>query len=176
MVENTYREASRRGCGAGDIVAILQSGKLGGKCADLNALFVGLVRAQGIPARRVRNPGGAIGLRIEKPRRQFERYHQGAACRSEVFLAEFGWVPMDPAHVRKVALEEPPDHLSLGSPAVLAARTTLFGSWEGNWMPYNVADLIALPQAKGRKATFVMYPEAETVAGRLDCLDPQTVA
>ena len=42
-----------RGCGVGDIRAMLETGNLGGKCADLNALFVGLARAAGIPARDV---------------------------------------------------------------------------------------------------------------------------
>src|SRR5262249_5103134 len=53
MVENSYRDPKAKGCGIGDIVALLKSGHLGGKCADLNALFVGLVRAQNIPARDI---------------------------------------------------------------------------------------------------------------------------
>ncbi len=32
---------------------MLESGTLGGKCADLNALFVGLLRASDIPARDI---------------------------------------------------------------------------------------------------------------------------
>ena len=32
---------------------MLETGNLGGKCADLNALFVGLARAAGMPARDV---------------------------------------------------------------------------------------------------------------------------
>lgn len=50
VVENTFRDPKTRGCGIGDIAALLKSGNLGGKCADLNALFVGLVRSAGIPA------------------------------------------------------------------------------------------------------------------------------
>lgn len=53
VVENTFRNAATRGCGIGDIAAMLKSGNLGGKCADLNALYVGLARAAGIPARDV---------------------------------------------------------------------------------------------------------------------------
>ncbi|MBY0381597.1 MAG: transglutaminase domain-containing protein [Xanthobacteraceae bacterium] len=177
MVLNTYREASVRGCGTGDVVALLQGGNLGGKCADLNALFVGLVRAQGIPARDV------YGIRVAPSAFGYkslgansDNVTKAQHCRSEVFLAEFGWVAMDPADVRKVMLEESPGHLPLDNPMVQAARLTLLGSWEGNWMPYNTADLISLPEAKGGKPTFVMYPEAETVAGRLDCLDPQSFA
>ncbi|EFI53287.1 MULTISPECIES: transglutaminase-like domain-containing protein [Afipia] len=177
MVENTYREGSVRGCGTGNIVVLLRSGDIGGKCADLNALFVGLVRAQGIPARDL------YGIRIAPSAFGYKSLGANSSnvttaqhCRSEVFLAEFGWVPMDPADVRKVALEESTGHLSIDDPLVVAARKTLLGAWEGNWMPYNTADLIALPGAKSGTPTFVMYPEAETVAGRLDCLDSQTFA
>ena len=42
-----------RGCGVGDIKAMLETGNFGGKCADLNALFVGLCRSVGIPARDI---------------------------------------------------------------------------------------------------------------------------
>jgi transglutaminase-like putative cysteine protease len=51
IVENTFRNPKTRGCGIGDIRFMLESRDLGGKCADLNALFVGLARASGLPAR-----------------------------------------------------------------------------------------------------------------------------
>jgi len=177
MVQNTYRDGSVRGCGTGDVVGMLQSGKLGGKCADLNALFVGLVRAQGIPARDI------YGIRLAPSAFGYKSLGANTSditkaqhCRSEVFLEDFGWVPMDPADVRKVALEESPGHLSLDNPLVQAARNALLGSSEGNWMPYNVADYVPLPGAGSGRPTFLMYPEAETAVGRLDCLDPATFA
>ncbi|ABE44821.1 transglutaminase-like domain-containing protein [Polaromonas sp. JS666] len=46
IVANTYREPKIRGCGEGDIKTMLETGNLGGKCADLNALFVGLCRSE----------------------------------------------------------------------------------------------------------------------------------
>ncbi len=39
VVTNTYREPKVRGCGEGDIKTMLETGNLGGKCADLNALL-----------------------------------------------------------------------------------------------------------------------------------------
>src|SRR5262249_3038019 len=51
IVQNTFRDPKVRGCGRGDISAMLETGYLGGKCADLNALYVGLARASGLPAR-----------------------------------------------------------------------------------------------------------------------------
>lgn len=173
IVENTYRDPKTRGCGVGDVASLLKSGNLGGKCADLNALYVGLARAAGLPARDI------YGLRVAPSKFGYKSLGAGSEtvtkaqhCRAEVFLSGFGWVPVDPADVRKVMLEEPPGKLPISNPKVAAARKALFGSWEGNWLAYNVAHDIALPGAKGPKVEFLMYPQAETAAGRLDSLDP----
>jgi transglutaminase-like putative cysteine protease len=53
IVEHRYRNPKTRGCGIGDIRFLLESRDLGGKCADLNALYVALARAAGVPARDV---------------------------------------------------------------------------------------------------------------------------
>ena len=53
VVDNTFRDPKVRGCGRGDIWAMLESGDMGGKCADLNAFYVGLARSVGLPARHV---------------------------------------------------------------------------------------------------------------------------
>ena len=47
IVDNTFRDPKVKGCGIGDISTMLHTGYLGGKCADLNALYVGLARADG---------------------------------------------------------------------------------------------------------------------------------
>jgi transglutaminase-like putative cysteine protease len=175
IVDNTRRDPRTRGCGIGDIAAMLRSGNLGGKCADLNALYVGLARAAGLPARDV------YGLRVAPSKFGYKSLGAGSEnvtkaqhCRAEVFLAGFGWVPVDPADVRKVVLEEPPGNLATADPKVAAARKALFGSWETNWLAYNVAHDIDLPGGRGPKLEFLMYPQAETAEGRLDCLDPDT--
>jgi transglutaminase-like putative cysteine protease len=173
VVENTFRDAKVRGCGIGDIASMLRTGHLGGKCADINALYVGLARAAGLPARDV------YGVRVAPSKFGYKSLGAGTAviskaqhCRSEVYLADFGWVPVDPADVRKVALEEPPANLAIGDPKVVAARNALFGSWETNWLAYNFAHDVALPGSDGPKLGFLMYPQAETAGMRLDCLDP----
>jgi transglutaminase-like putative cysteine protease len=172
IVDNTFRDGKVRGCGIGDIVLMLKTGHLGGKCADLNALFVGLARASGLPARDI------YGIRIAPSRFGYsslgansETITGAQHCRAEVYLSGFGWVAMDPADVRKVVLEEPPGNLSILDGKVVAARKTLFGAWEGNWLAYNAAHDVVLPGAAGSKVGFLMYPQAETAAGRLDCLD-----
>src|SRR5262249_41669377 len=138
IVDNTFRDPKVRGCGVGDIRAMLESGDLGGKCADLNALYVGLARAAGLPARDV------YGLRIARSENEFkclgaatENVTKAQHCRAEVYLSAYGWVPVDPADVRKVVLEEPPGNRPKDDPIVKSAREKLFGSWQMNWMAYN---------------------------------------
>jgi len=173
IVDNTYRDPTVRGCGIGDIAAMLRTGNFGGKCADLNALYVGLARAAGLPARDV------YGIRVAPSRLGYKSLGAGSAvitkaqhCRSEVYLAGFGWVPVDAADVRKAVLEEPPTNLAIDDPKVVAARKALFGAWETNWLAYNFAHDVALPGSRGPKLGFLMYPQAETASLRLDCLDP----
>jgi len=173
VVENTVRVASTRGCGIGDVASMLKSGNLGGKCADLNALYVGLTRAAGVPARDV------YGIRVIPSQFGYKSLGAGSAnvtkaqhCRAEVFLEGFGWVPVDPADVRKVMLEEPPANLGINDPKVVAARKALFGAWEGNWVAYNTAHDVALPGSSHPQLGFLMYPQAERASLLLDCLDP----
>jgi len=173
VIENTFRDPKIRGCGRGDIRFMLESGDMGGKCADLNALYVGLARSVGLPARHV------YGLRIAKSEQSYkslgvatDKATKGQHCRAEVYLREHGWVPVDPADVRKVALEEPPGNLPLTDPIVERAREHLFGSWEMNWMAYNYAHDVDLPGSAGKPLVYFMYPQAETSEGRVDPFDP----
>jgi transglutaminase-like putative cysteine protease len=173
IVDNTFRNPKTRGCGIGDIRFMLESRDLGGKCADLNALYVGLARAAGLPARDV------YGIRVAKS--EFGYKSLGAAtenitkaqhCRAEVHIGGHGWIPVDPADVRKVVLEEPPGSRTLHDEMVEKARARLFGSWEMNWVAYNFAHDVALPKSTKAPLGFLMYPQAETNDGRIDSLDP----
>jgi transglutaminase-like putative cysteine protease len=172
IVDNTFRNPKTRGCGVGDIRFMLESRDLSGKCADLNALYVGLARAAGLPARDV------YGIRVGKSEMGYkslgassENVTKAQHCRAEVYLSGYGWVPVDPADVRKVVLEEPPGNRPLDDDMVKNARARLFGFWEMNWIAYNFAHDVALPGSNGAPVGFLMYPQAETAEGRLDCLD-----
>jgi transglutaminase-like putative cysteine protease len=172
IVINTFRDPKTRGCGTGDIRYMLETKDLGGKCADLNALYVALARAAGLPARDV------YGIRVAQSDLGYKslgpstlNITKAQHCRAEVYLHKYGWVPVDPADVRKVMLEEPPGNRPLDDDMVKTARSRLFGAWEMNWMAYNFAHDVMLPGSKGRPLGFFMYPQAETEEGRLDCLD-----
>lgn len=171
VVDNTERDPKTPGCGFGDIRSMLETGNLKGKCADLNALYVGLARAAGLPARDV------YGVRVADSKFGYKSLGRSGDitkaqhCRAEVWLAGFGWVPVDPADVRKVVLEER-GGLAPDDEAVVAARRTLFGAWEMNWLAYNVAHDVALPGSKRPRLPFLMYPQGEDAGGRFDSLDP----
>lgn len=173
ICDNTERNPKTRGCGLGDIRSMLESGNLTGKCADLNALYVGLARAAGLPARDV------YGVRVADSKFGYKSLGKSGDitkaqhCRAEVWLAGYGWVPVDPADVRKVVLEERPG-LTLKDEVVVAARQKLFGAWEMNWLAYNTAHDVRLPGSSGPAVPFLMYPQAETSSGRLDSLDAAT--
>ena len=88
IVDNTFRNPKTRGCGIGDIRFMLESKDLGGKCADLNALYVGLARAAGLPARDV------YGIRVAKSELGYkslgaatENITKAQHCRAEVHIA-----------------------------------------------------------------------------------------
>ncbi|QTD46936.1 transglutaminase-like domain-containing protein [Ottowia testudinis] len=174
VIANAWREPKVRGCGEGDIKTMLETGNLGGKCADLNALFVGLCRSVGLPARDV------YGIRLAPS--AFDYKELGAAsaklqgaphCRAEVYLQARGWTAMDPADVAKVMRQEAPEWIKTRDhPLVRPVYEGLFGGWEGNWMAYNTAHDVKLPGAQEGELGFFMYPVAENAEERFDSYAP----
>jgi hypothetical protein len=172
VVDNTFRDAAVRGCGVGGVEAMLRTGYLGGKCADINSLMTALCRAAGLPAR------DAYGVRLGPSKRvpclgtAGPDVTHAQHCRTEVWLPGEGWFPLDPADVRKVVLET---HAPVDSPFVKAQRERLFGQWEMNWAAYNHATDVQLPGAPASpQEHFLMYPLAITPSGEVDQLDPAT--
>ncbi len=177
VVDNAYREPKTRGCGVGDIKSMLESGNLGGKCADLNAVFVGLCRAAGVPARDI------YGIRVAPSAFGYKELGGNSAslkgaqhCRAEVFLKQYGWVAMDPADVLKVMRQETPDWIKdKTNPVAAPVNKALFGGWEGNWVGWNTAhDLKLTHYSRPGTLPFLMYPQGENAAGRFDELAPDS--
>lgn len=175
IVTNSYRDPKVRGCGEGDIKTMLETGNLGGKCADLNAIFVGMCRSLGMPARdlygvRVAKSASGYGQLGADPKNLSGAQH----CRSEVWLPEHGWVAMDPADVTKVMRMETPTWIkTTNDPLVKPIEQALFGSWEGNWIAWNDAHDVVLPGAKQDRLGFFMYPIAEDAKGPFDSYAPE---
>ena len=156
IVDNTFRDPETRGCGLGNIKFMLETGDLGGKCADINSLFVGLARASGIPAREFYGVRVADSMQFKSLGKRGD-VSQAQHCRAEFFSPHRGWVPVDPADVRKVVLEE---KLALNDPKVIALRDRLFGYWEMNWVGFNNARDFSLPGKTEERLSYLMYPYA----------------
>jgi transglutaminase-like putative cysteine protease len=174
VVLNAWRDPAVLGCGEGDIQSMLATGNLGGKCADINALFVGLCRAAGVPARDV------YGLRVGASAFGFKELSANPAklqssqhCRSEVYVNGKGWLAMDPADVAKVMRQETAEWVrDPHHPVVEPVYKGLFGGWEGNWIGFNTAHDVLLPQFSRHRISFLMYPVAEDEEGRFDSYTP----
>lgn len=174
VVRSAWREPKVRGCGEGDIKTMLETGNLGGKCADINALFVGLCRSVGIPARDL------YGIRLAPSAFGYKELSGNPAslkgaqhCRAEVYLQTKGWVAMDPADVAKVMRQESTEWIKrTDHPLVQPVYRGLFGGWEGNWLAWNSAHDLTLPGSREGELPFFMYPIAENEEGRFDSYAP----
>lgn len=181
IVANMERDNSVLGCGDGDVEKIFTSGKLSGKCTDINSVFVALARAAGIPAREV------FGVRLGQPIKMNEysktafgkadpngvaNVSGGQHCRAEFYLAGFGWVPIDSADVAKMRLEE---KKAVNDPATQAVSKYLFGNWEMNWMGYNHArDFDLYPQPELTPINNFGYPYAEIGGDPFNSFEPKS--
>ena len=161
------------GCGVGDIAGMIKTGNLNGKCADLNALYVGLARSVGLPARDV------YGIRVAPSEfgykcagRRVGQRHQGAALprRGVARRTAAGRRSIRPTCARSCSRSRRPisQERSQGRRRAQGAVRP----WEGNWVAYNDGHDIKLPGSRQAPIGFLMYPQAENRAGPLDSLDP----
>ena len=100
IVANTYRDPKVLGCGTGDIRFMLETNNLGGKCADLNALFVGLARSVGIPARDVYGVRVADSATCKSLGRSGASPRRSIAARNPTMLASAGYPSIPPTSAR----------------------------------------------------------------------------
>ena len=167
VVENTLHDPLRKNVAGQNIGAMLESGDLSGNSGDISQLFVALCRSIGIPARPV------IGLRMDSSRLfpclgASGNLSTAQHCRAEFYSPGYGWVPVDPADVRKAIREE---RLSTSDPKLAVLKKLLFGFWEMNWIAFNAAQDVSLRGSNGKPLPFLIYPVAETLDGRFDSLD-----
>jgi len=167
VLENTSYDPSLPGIGRGDIEAMLDSGQLSGKSADIALLCVALCRSIGIPARPI------FGQRIDSSRLFAGLGATGnlsteQQCRAEFYTPGYGWIPVNPADVRKAIYDE---HLSSSDPKLVVLSKLLFGFWEMNWVAFNSAQDVKLRGDTGKALPFLVFPEAEMAAERFNSLD-----
>ena len=112
---------------------------LKGNCTDIHSYFMSLARAQGIPARFI------IGFPL-KPDRQgtVEGYH----CWAEIYLPDWGWVPVDASDASKTKDEK--------------KRSYLFGHLDPDRIQFSVGrDLRLDPTPCAETLNYFIYPYAE---------------
>lgn len=162
ILENMYRDPATYGCGKGDVCSLLE--KPGGKCVDIHSVFVALARAAGVPAREI------FGIRLAKKGSQDVSTWQH--CWAEFFVPGYGWVPADPADVRKAMLTQ---KLELKDPKIVELRKYYWGAID----PYRVAvgsgrDLTLNPPQHGKPVSYLMYPFAQVGDETIDSINPET--
>jgi len=159
--ENTYRNPETRGCGFGNVYKLLKDP--GGKCVDISSIFIALARAAGVPAREI------FGIRQGK--KDMVDISKWQHCWAEYYLPGFGWVPVDPADVRKMMLKE---NLELIDLKTKQYRDYFWGGID----PYRVKlsqgrDITLNPAQKGNPINYLMYPFAQIGEKTLDWLDTE---
>ncbi len=136
VVDNlTYLEnaASAPGAGFGNLAFVLD--KLEGNSMDFSAAFVGLCRAEGIPARSI------IGFRIPKtPDTGVIKDYHGWA---EFYLQGIGWIPVDPAAGKRTP----------------ARRKYYFGALDPDRLAISIGrDIVLIPPQAGDPLNYLVNP------------------
>jgi len=136
VVETMEYSKEGIGWGEGDIYWACDAKR--GNCTDFHALFTGLARAAGIPAKF------AIGFPI--PAERGEGEIAGYHCWSEFWLDGHGWVPVDASEATKN-----PDK-----------REYFFGAHDENRVELTEGrDLVLSPAQQGEPLNYFVYPYAE---------------
>lgn len=135
-VETMKYDKSGMGWGNGDLYYACDIRR--GNCTDFHALFIGLSRAAGIPAKFV------IGFPIppEKGKGTVAGYH----CWAEFHLDGFGWVPVDTSEAAKDK----------------SKRAYFFGTLDPNRIEFTTGrDILLSPAQKGDRLNYFIYPYVE---------------
>lgn len=136
VVDTMSYDKSGTGWGRGDIYWACDMET--GNCTDFHALFTGLNRAVGIPAKF------AIGFPIPPDRGegQVAGYH----CWAEFWLDGYGWVPVDASEAKKHPEK----------------REYFFGAHDENRVEFSEGrDLVLSPHQSGEPLNYFVYPYVE---------------
>jgi len=136
VVSTMKYDKAGTGWGRGDVYYACDVKK--GNCTDFHALFIGLCRAIGIPAKF------AIGFPLPsgKSKGEISGYH----CWAEFYLKGYGWVPVDASEAGKN-----PDK-----------RAYFFGAHDENRVQLTIGRDIELdPPQSGEPMNYFIYPYVE---------------
>ncbi len=135
-VETMKYDKSGTGWGNGDLYYACDIRK--GNCTDFHALFIGLARAAGIPAKFV------IGFPV--PRERSEGIIAGYHCWAEFHLDGFGWIPVDTSEASKDK----------------SRKGYYFGTLDPDRIEFTTGrDILLAPPQKGDRLNYFIYPYVE---------------
>ena len=129
-------DKSGSGWGNGDAIWACTAKR--GNCTDFHSLFIGMVRAAGIPARF------EIGFPLPEDQRAgtIAGYH----CWAEFYVAPYGWIPVDASEAWKHPEK----------------KNYFFGAHDDNRLQFSVGRDIRLdPPQQGEPLNYFVYPYAE---------------
>jgi transglutaminase-like putative cysteine protease len=133
---NMKYDKSGEGWGHGDIIYACDAKH--GNCTDFHALFIGLCRSSGIPARF------SIGFPL--PDKRGEADIAGYHCWAEFYLRGHGWVPVDASEAWKHPEK----------------REYFFGNHDENRVQFSTGrDIVLRPNQAGQPLNYFVYPYAE---------------
>jgi transglutaminase-like putative cysteine protease len=129
-------DKSGTGWGNGDAIWACTAKR--GNCTDFHSLFIGMMRAAGIPARF------EIGFPL--PADQHDGVVPGYHCWAEFYVEPYGWIPVDASEAWKH-----PDK-----------KDYFFGAHDDNRLQFTVGRDIRLdPPQQGDPLNYFIYPYAE---------------
>ncbi|MCS6861558.1 MAG: transglutaminase domain-containing protein [Abditibacteriales bacterium] len=148
VVANVKYDKSGQGWGRGDLMFVCDEKR--GNCSDFHALIIGMARAQNIPARF------AIGLPL--PAQRGEGKIGGYHCWAELYLKDYGWVPVDASEAAK----DP------------SKKEYFFGAHDENRVQLSLGrDITLSPKPKGGPLNFFVYPYVEVDGKAHDAVEKE---
>ena len=129
-------DKSGAGWGNGDAIWACTTKR--GNCTDFHSLFIGMMRAAGIPARF------EIGFPL--PADQHDGTVTGYHCWAEFYVEPYGWIPVDASEAWKHPEK----------------KNYFFGAHDDNRLQFTVGrDILLDPPQQGDPLNYFIYPYAE---------------
>ncbi|HEV2732324.1 MAG TPA: transglutaminase domain-containing protein [Terriglobales bacterium] len=148
LFTNMRYDKTGSGWGRGDAIWACDSKR--GNCTDFHSPFIGMLRADGIPARF------DIGFPLpeNKDKGDIAGYH----CWAEFYASKTGWVPVDISEAWKAKQKE--DYF--------------FGSVDANRVQFSTGrDIVLSPRQDGPTLNYFVYPYVEVDGKPYEKLDKQ---
>lgn len=136
LFTNMRYDKTGTGWGRGDAIWACDAKR--GNCTDFHSPFIGMLRADGIPAR--------FDIGFSLPENQHEGDIPGYHCWAEFYVNRIGWIPVDISEAWK-AQEK---------------RDYFFGSVDANRVQFSTGrDITLSPKQEGPALNYFIYPYVE---------------